>query len=134
MAEEKKTTPAPEEQRPEPPAPETPDAPTPPGLELMTMDELTTMPGDKCILQLRGLRPFFSPKYDLKQHPNYRYTAEADKKNAFDLSRLISRRMEKLDPDERYTVYEADVPDEADIGEDEDIFNYDDLDDPDAFV
>ena len=104
------------------------------GRELMTMDELTTMPGDKCILQLRGLRPFFSPKYDLKQHPNYRYTAEADKKNAFDLSRLIKRRMDKLDPDERYTVYEADVPDEADIGEDEDIFNYDDLDDPDAFV
>ena len=104
------------------------------GRELMTMDELTTMPGDKCILQLRGLRPFFSPKYDLKQHPNYRYTAEADKKNSFDLSHLISRRMEKLDPDERYTVYEADVPEEADIGEDEDIFNYDDLDDPDAFV
>ena len=104
------------------------------GRELMTMDELTTMPGDKCILQLRGLRPFFSPKYDLKQHPNYRYTAEADKNNSFDLSRLISRRMEKLDPDERYTVYEADVPEEADIGEDEDIFNYDDLDDPDAFV
>ncbi len=104
------------------------------GRELMTMDELTTMPGDKCILQLRGLRPFFSPKYDLKQHPNYRYTAEADKKNAFDLSRLIKRRMDKLDPREQYTVYEADVPDEADIGEDEDIFNYDDLDDPDAFV
>ncbi len=104
------------------------------GRELMTMDELTTMPGDKCILQLRGLRPFFSPKYDLKQHPNYRYTAEADKKNAFDLSRLINRHMEKLDPDERYTVYEADVPDEASIGEDEDILNYDDLDDPDAFV
>ncbi len=104
------------------------------GRELMTMDELTTMPGDKCILQLRGLRPFFSPKYDLKQHPNYRYTAEADKKNAFDLSRLIKRRMDKLDPSEQYTVYEADVPDEASIGEDEDIFNYDDLDDPDAFV
>ncbi|WP_390580531.1 VirD4-like conjugal transfer protein, CD1115 family [Eisenbergiella porci] len=104
------------------------------GRELMTMDELTTMPGDKCIIQLRGLRPFFSPKYDLKQHPNYRYTAEADKKNAFDLSRLINRRMEKLDPDEQYTVYEADVPDEANIGEDEDILNYDDLDDPDAFV
>ena len=60
------------------------------GRELMTMDELTTMPGDKCIIQLRGLRPFFSPKYDLKQHPNYRYTAEADKKNSFDLSRLIN--------------------------------------------
>ncbi|WP_418489562.1 VirD4-like conjugal transfer protein, CD1115 family [Eisenbergiella porci] len=104
------------------------------GRELMTMDELTTMPGDKCIIQLRGLRPFFSPKYDLKQHPNYRYTAEADKKNFFDLSRLINRRMEKLDPDERYTVYEADVPDEANIDEDEDILNYDDLDDPDAFV
>ena len=104
------------------------------GRELMTMDELTTMPGDKCIIQLRGLRPFFSPKYDLKQHPNYRYTAEADKKNSFDLSRLINRRMEKLDPDEQYTVYEADVPDEANIGEDEDILNYDDLDDPDAFV
>ena len=104
------------------------------GRELMTMDELTTMPGDKCIIQLRGLRPFFSPKYDLKQHPNYRYTAEADKKNSFDLSRLIQRRMEKLDPDEQYTVYEADVPDEANIGEDEDILNYDDLDDPDAFV
>ncbi len=89
---------------------------------------------DECILQLRGLRPFFSPKYDLKQHPNYRYTAEADKKNAFDLSRLIQRRMDKLDPSEQYTVYEADVPDKADIGEDEDIFNYDDLDDPDAFV
>ena len=104
------------------------------GRELMTMDELTTMPGDKCIIQLRGLRPFFSPKYDLKQHPNYRYTAEADKNNSFDLSRLINRRMEKLDPDERYTVYEADVPDEANIDEDEDILNYDDLDDPDAFV
>ena len=104
------------------------------GRELMTMDELTTMPGDKCIIQLRGLRPFFSPKYDLKQHPNYRYTAEADKKNSFDLSRLINRRMEKLDPDEQYTVYEADVPDEANIGEDEDILNYADLDDPDAFV
>ena len=49
------------------------------GRELMTPSELATMPGDKCILQLRGLPPFFSPKYDLKQHPNYKYTAEADK-------------------------------------------------------
>ena len=63
------------------------------GRELMTPAELATMPGDKCILQLRGLPPFFSPKYDLKRHPNYRYTAEADKqKNAFDLDRLINRR------------------------------------------
>ena len=63
------------------------------GRELMTPSELATMPGDKCILQLRGLPPFFSSKYDLKQHPNYKYTAEADKKkNAFDLDKLINRR------------------------------------------
>ena len=105
------------------------------GRELMTPAELATMPGDRCILQLRGLPPFYSKKYDLKHHPNYRYTAEADKKkNAFSLDRLINRRMKKLNPDEQYTVYEADVPDETDIDEDEDILNYDDLDDPDAFV
>ena len=61
------------------------------GRELMTPSELATMPGDKCILQLRGLPPFYSPKYDLKKHPNYKYTAEADKqKNAFDLDKLIT--------------------------------------------
>ena len=100
------------------------------GKELMTMDELTTMPGNKCILQLRGLRPFFSPKYDLKKHPNYKYTAEADKKrNAFHLEKLISTRL-KLDPNEEYEVYEAgDAESPVD-----DIFNYDDLDDPDAFT
>ena len=90
----------------------------------------------KCsILQLRGLPPFYSKKYDLKQHPNYKYTAEADKvKNAFDLNSLVTRRMDKLNPNETYTVYKVDVPDEALTGEDEDILNYDDLDDPDAFV
>ena len=103
------------------------------GRELMTPAELATMPGDKCILQLRGLPPFFSPKYDLKQHPNYKYTAEADKRNAFDLGRLIDRRMKDINPDELYTVYEVDVPDEH-MEEDEDILNYDDLDDPDTFV
>ncbi|MDR1467284.1 MAG: type IV secretory system conjugative DNA transfer family protein [Oscillospiraceae bacterium] len=104
------------------------------GRELMTIDELTTMPGEKCILQLRGLHPFFSPKYDLKKHPNYKYTAEADKKrNAFDVTRLINRRM-KLKPDEQYTVYEVDVTgEETDTAEDEDILNYDDIDDPEAF-
>ena len=56
------------------------------GRELLTTSEITTMPGNKCLLQLRGLPPFFSPKYDLKQHPNYRYTAEHDsKRNAFHL-------------------------------------------------
>ena len=105
------------------------------GRELMTPAELATMPGDRCILQLRGLPPFYSRKYDLKQHPNYRYTAEADKKkNAFSLERLICRRIKKLNPNEQYTVYEADVPDETPIDGDEDILNYDDLDDPDAFV
>ena len=105
------------------------------GRELMTPSELATMPGDRCILQLRGLPPFYSKKYDLKQHPNYKYTAEADKvKNAFDLNGLVTRRMDKLNPNETYTVYKVDVPDEAITGEDEDILNYDDLDDPDAFV
>ena len=100
------------------------------GKELMTMDELTTMPGNKCILQLRGLRPFFSPKYDLKKHPNYKYTAEADKKrNAFRLEKLISTRL-KLNPNEEYEVYEAGDADSLD----DDILNYDDLDDPDAFA
>ena len=105
------------------------------GRELMTPSELATMPGDRCILQLRGLPPFYSKKYDLKQHPNYKYTAEADKvKNAFDLNSLVTRRMDKLNPNETYTVYKVDVPDEALTGEDEDILNYDDVDDPDAFV
>ena len=79
--------------------------------ELMTPAELATMPGDKCILQLRGLPPFYSRKYDLKQHPNYRYTAEADKtKNAFDLDRLINRRR-RPGLNEVCEVYEAAVPD-----------------------
>ena len=103
------------------------------GKELMTIDELTTMPGDRCILQLRGLRPFFSPKYNLKNHPNYKYTSEADKRNAFDISRLVNRRM-KLKANDTYSVYEVDESIETDIDEDEDILNYDDLDDPDTFV
>jgi len=102
------------------------------GKELMTIDELTTMDGSKCILQLRGLRPFRSPKYDLKKHPCYRYTAEADKRNSFDISSLINRCME-VKPDETYTVYEIDATGEdTTTGEDEDILNYDDVDDPDA--
>jgi len=104
------------------------------GKELMTMDELTTMDGNKCILQLRGLRPFLSPKYDLKNHPNYKHTAEADKKNAFDAERLVNRRMKRPDPNEQYTVYEVSAEDAAAIDEDEDILNYDDIDDPEAFA
>ena len=104
------------------------------GRELMTPSELATMPGDKCILQLRGLPPFFSPKYDLKQHPNYKYTAEADKKkNAFDLDKLINRRR-RPGLNEACEVYEIDVSDTGPVSEDEDILNYDDVDDPDAYV
>jgi len=103
------------------------------GRELMTPSELATMPGDRCILQLRGLPPFYSRKYDLKQHPNFKYTAEADKKNAFDLDRLINRNR-RPGLNEVCEVHEVSVPDEALVCEDEDILNYDDLDDPDAFV
>ena len=103
------------------------------GRELMTPSELATMPGDRCILQLRGLPPFYSRKYDLKQHPNFKHTAEADKKNAFDLDRLINRNR-RSGLNEVCEVHEVSVPDEVLVYEDEDILNYDDLDDPDAFV
>lgn len=103
------------------------------GRELMTPSELATMPGDRCILQLRGLPPFYSRKYDLKQHPHFKHTAEADKKNAFDLDRLINRNR-RPGLNEVCEVHEVSVPDEALVCEDEDILNYDDLDDPDAFV
>ena len=102
------------------------------GRELMTPSELATMPGDRCILQLRGVPPFYSKKYDLKQHPNYKYTAEADKqKNAFYLDKLINRRR-RPGLAEECEVYEATVPGEALT--DEDILNYDDLDDPNTYV
>ena len=101
------------------------------GRELMTTSEITTMPGDKCILQLRGLPPFFSPKYDLKKHPNYKYTAEFDKKkNAFHLESLFRRRPLRLKPEDEYTVYEVE---ETDTDEEADLLNFDDLD-SDEFV
>ena len=101
------------------------------GRELMTPSELATMPGDRCILQLRGLPPFYSRKYDLKQHTNFKHTAEADKKNAFDLDRLINRNR-RPGLNEVCEVHEVSVPDEA-LAYEEDILNYDDLDNPDAF-
>ena len=103
------------------------------GRELMTPSELATMPGDRCVLQLRGLPPFYSRKYDLKQHPNFKHTAEADKKNAFNLDRLINRNR-RPSLNEVCEVHEVSVPNEALVYEYEDILNYDDLDDPDAFV
>ena len=96
------------------------------GRELMTTSEITTMPGDKCILQLRGLPPFFSPKYDLKKHPNYKYTAEFDKKkNAFRLESLFRHRPLRLKPEDEYTVYEVE---NNDPDEEADLLNFDDLD------
>ena len=78
------------------------------GKELMSQDELAVMDGGKCILQLRGVRPFLSDKYDITKHPNYPYTADADPKNAFDIEAFLSIRL-KLRPNEVYDVYEVDA-------------------------
>jgi type IV secretion system protein VirD4 len=109
------------------------------GRELMTIDELTSMDGNKCILQLRGLRPFFSPKYDLRKHPNFKHTGEADKKNTFDAAKLISTKL-TVAPGDLFTVHDVDVSDEL-TGEDSvnedidmDILDFDDVDDPDALA
>ena len=84
------------------------------GKALMSQDELAVMDGGKCILQLRGVRPFLSEKYDITKHPNYRYTADADPKNAFDIEKFLSTKL-KLKADEAYEVFEV----EADGTEDE---------------
>lgn len=78
------------------------------GKELMSQDELAVMDGGKCILQLRGVRPFLSDKYDITKHPNYPYTADADPQNAFDIEAFLSARL-KLKPNEIYDVYEVDA-------------------------
>ena len=80
------------------------------GKELMSVDELAVMDGRKCILQLRGVRPFLSDKYDITQHPNYKYLSDADSKNTFDIERFLKRRL-KLKPDEQYDVFEVNVND-----------------------
>ncbi len=77
------------------------------GHELMSQDELAVMDGGKCILQLRGVRPFLSDKYDVTQHPNYRYTSDADKRNAFDMEEFLDHRL-KLRGKDVYHVVEAD--------------------------
>lgn len=77
------------------------------GRELMTMDELATMDGSKCILQLRGVRPFFSSKYDLTKHPNYKYTADYNKKLTFDMEALLKSQL-KMKPGDVFDVYEID--------------------------
>ena len=77
------------------------------GRELMSVDDLATLDGGKCILQVRGLRPFLSDKYDITKHPNYKYLSDADPKNTFDVEKYMSHRL-KLKADEEYDVYEID--------------------------
>ena len=79
------------------------------GKELMTQDELAVMDGGKCIFMLRGVRPFFSDKYDLTKHPNYKYTADADPKNVFDMERYMRKQRAVVKPTDRFDVYEIDV-------------------------
>ena len=88
------------------------------GKSLMSMDELAVMDGGKCILQLRGIRPFFSAKYDITRHPNYKYLSDADPKNAFDIGKFLSSRL-KLKPDEAFEVYEVDVNEDMEDDDEE---------------
>lgn len=78
------------------------------GKELASVDELAVLDGGKCILQLRGVRPFLSAKYDITQHPNYKYLSDYDKRNAFDIEKYISTQL-KPKPDEVYEVYDIDL-------------------------
>ena len=81
------------------------------GKELLSIDELAVLDGGKCILQLRGVRPFLSAKYDITKHPNYKYLSDADPRNAFDIEKFLSTKL-KPQPDEVYEVFEID-PSEA---------------------
>jgi len=81
------------------------------GKELMSIDELSVMDGSKCILQLRGVRPFLSDKFDITKHKNYRYLSDANPKNAFDIEKFVSKKL-KVKPDEEYEHFEYVPPDE----------------------
>lgn len=78
------------------------------GKDLMTIDELAVLDGNKCILQLRGVRPFLSYKYDLTKHPNFQYTSDADKRNTFNIEKFISTKL-KLKADDVFIVVDADA-------------------------
>ena len=86
------------------------------GKALMSEDEIAIMDGGKCILQLRGVRPFFSEKFDITKHPHYKYLADADKKNTFDVDRFLStlrrKRQQVVAQDESFDLYEIDLSDE----------------------
>ncbi|MBO5129849.1 MAG: type IV secretory system conjugative DNA transfer family protein [Oscillospiraceae bacterium] len=79
------------------------------GKELMSQDELAVMDGGKCIFMLRGVRPFLSEKYDLTKHPNYKYTADADPKNVFDMERYMRSKRTVVKPTDSFDVYEINV-------------------------
>ena len=81
------------------------------GKELMTQDEIVVMDGGKCILQLRGVRPFFSDKFDITKHPRYQYLSDADKRNVFDVERYMKRRPAIVKPDEPFDMYELNASD-----------------------
>ena len=87
------------------------------GKSLMTMDELAVMDGGKCILQVRGVRPFLSDKYDITAHPNYKYLSDADSKNAFDIQKYLSHQL-KLRLEEEFATIEVDVSDNPEDEED----------------
>ena len=82
------------------------------GKELMSMDELAVMDGGKCILQLRGVRPFFSEKYDITKHPKYKYLSDFDKRNSFDIEKFLSTKL-RLKPDDVYEVFDVGVEEET---------------------
>ena len=84
------------------------------GKELMTQDEIAVMDGGKCILQLRGVRPFFSDKFDITKHPRYQYLSDADKRNVFDVERYMKRRPAIVKPDEPFDMYELSAKDLTD--------------------
>jgi len=83
------------------------------GKELMSQDELSVMDGGKCILQLRGVRPFLSDKYDITKHPRYKMLSDYDKKNAFDMEKYMKRKKTVVAKDEVFDYYKIDLPEEA---------------------
>ena len=82
------------------------------GKELASVDELAVLDGGKCILQLRGVRPFLSEKYDITKHPNYKYLSDADRRNTFDIEKFLSTKL-KVKPEETYDSYEVAVTEES---------------------
>ena len=82
----------------------------------MSQDEIATMDGGKCILQVRGVRPFFSEKYDITRHPRYQYLSDADKQNTFDVDRYLSSLRRKkwrvVSEDDPFDLYDIDLSDE----------------------